>query len=369
MKILEIIPNLGSGGAERFTVDLCNEFASQGHDVQLVVLFPLDNPSHSFYLHEVDSRVQIISLNKKMGLDLSIYYKLSNVIRDFKPAVVHSHVRALFYLPFSVLRFHNKIKFFHTVHSDAAKEALGSNLDVWIRRIGFKKNYIKAITISPESRQSFEKYYGITAPMIYNGRNIPKDISICDDVKGIYNKLRVTPNTKIILNVAHIDKVKRQNILARAITALNNEGYDISLALVGREEDSEIVNEIRVLGNPRINILGARTNPLEFMKAADAFCLSSQYEGLPISLIESLGVGTIPICTPVGGIKNLIIDGENGFLSTDLSEESIKNAIIRFLSVDNTQIDALKANINKTYQSFTMKDCAKAYESLFLKNS
>lgn len=229
--------------------------------------------------------------------------------------------------------------------------------------------FVKAITISPESRKSFEEYYGITAPMIYNGRNIPKDISICDDVKGIYNKLRVTPNTKIILNVAHIDKVKRQNILARAITALNNEGYDISLALVGREEDSEIVNEIRKLGNPRINILGARTNPLEFMKAADAFCLSSQYEGLPISLIESLGVGTIPICTPVGGIKNLIIDGENGFLSTDLSEESIKNAIIRFLSVDNTQIDALKANITKTYQSFTMKDCAKAYESLFLKNS
>lgn len=369
MKILEIIPQLGSGGAERFTVDLCNELVKMGHDVSLIQFFPLDKPEYAFYLHELNSKVNIISLNKKNGLDISLYGKLLNLIKKIKPDIVHSHVRAIFYLPLAIVQLHKKIRFFHTVHSDAAKEALGSRLDIWIRKISFKKGFVKAITISPESKKSFEEYYGITAPIIYNGRNIPKNINISEEVKDIYSKLRVTSDTKILLNVAHIDKVKRQNVLARAVTELNNEGYDISLALVGREEDSETVEEIKKLENHRISILGARTNPLEFMKVADAFCLSSQYEGLPISLIESLGVGTIPICTPVGGIKNIITDGENGFLSTDLSEDSIKNAIIRFLSVDSAALASLKVNIKNTYQSFTMKDCAKAYESLFLKNS
>ena len=124
-------------------------------------------------------------------------------------------------------------------------------------------------------------------------------------------------------------------------------------------------NQTPRLDNPRIAILGVRTNPLEFMKGADAFCLSSQYEGLPISLIEALGVGTIPICTPVGGIRNLIIDGENGFLTSDLSEKAIKEAIIRFLSMDTSSLQTLKTNISNTYKSFTMSNCAQAYESQF----
>ena len=50
MRILEIIPQLDSGGGERFTVDLCNELA-QKHTVKLIVLFPLEN--HGFYLSDI----------------------------------------------------------------------------------------------------------------------------------------------------------------------------------------------------------------------------------------------------------------------------------------------------------------------------
>ena len=63
MKILEIIPQLSSGGAERFVVDLSNDLSLR-HDVVLIVGFTLVGET-SFYLSEVSERVEIISLNKK----------------------------------------------------------------------------------------------------------------------------------------------------------------------------------------------------------------------------------------------------------------------------------------------------------------
>lgn len=365
MRILEIIPQLDSGGAERFTVDLCNELVLKGHQVRLLLFFPIDNPKYTFYLPELNPNVEVVSLNKGLGFELSTYKRVADEIKSFHPDVVHSHVRGLFYLPLAIWRYHKQIKFFHTVHNDAQKEALGSKLDVWIRRFFFKKNWVQAVTISPESADSFKKFYGIEAPMIYNGRNIDADITISPEVAGIFQQVRITDNTKVIVNVAHIDRVKRQDILARAITDLNKEGYDVSLVLVGRIGDDAVAEQIKRLDNPRIHIMGARTNPLEFMKSADAFCLSSQYEGLPISLIEALGVGTIPICTPVGGIKNLITDGHNGFLSSDISEEAIYSVIKRFLNADQSTIDGIRLNLPATYSDFTMTKCATLYEELF----
>ena len=64
MKILQIIPQLSSGGGERFTVDLCNELAERGHKVVLCVLYDLKDEKNSFYLPQVSKKVRVVSLNK-----------------------------------------------------------------------------------------------------------------------------------------------------------------------------------------------------------------------------------------------------------------------------------------------------------------
>ena len=61
MKIVEFIPQLSSGGAERFVVDLANELSKQ-HTVYLLVSYPLDY-NHNFYSSELSSRIKIYSLN------------------------------------------------------------------------------------------------------------------------------------------------------------------------------------------------------------------------------------------------------------------------------------------------------------------
>ena len=73
MRILEIIPQLSSGGAERFVVDLCNEL-SISNDVTLLVFHNLEQ--YGFYANELSDKVRIISLNKKKGVSFLLFRKI-----------------------------------------------------------------------------------------------------------------------------------------------------------------------------------------------------------------------------------------------------------------------------------------------------
>ena len=74
MKIFEIIPQLSSGGAERFTIDLCNELSKE-HDVTLVVLHSVEK--FGFYADELSPKVHLVSMNKRMGFDAMLPYPSS----------------------------------------------------------------------------------------------------------------------------------------------------------------------------------------------------------------------------------------------------------------------------------------------------
>lgn len=305
--ILEVIPQLSSGGAERFIVDLCNELVGK-EIVILVVLFPID--SSWFYIKELSPKIRLISLNKAHGFDIILVWKLINLISRVKPDIVHTHLRAFNYVFWSKLFFW-KISFFHTVHSDAMIDS-GGWLGVLFRKVIFKLKLFKTITISEESQKSFEKLFNVDSFLVPNGRSRPLLVNE-DRVLEEICAYRVTENTKLLVNVASIQYLKNQIMLSKCVKKLVEEGYDVVLLIIGRISDEKIKKEIIKIDCDRIHLLGERRFPTTYVHNADAFCLSSRFEGMPITLIECFAVGAIPVCTPVGGIVNVIRDGEMVF--------------------------------------------------------
>lgn len=358
MKILEIIPQLSQGGAERFVVDLCNEL-SMSDDVTLVVLHNIDRTG--FFAKEIRPEVKVISMNKRPGFDFRLFFRLRKLIRKERPDVVHTHLRAIVYCLLAYLT-KPKIKFIHTVHNDAEKEA-GSGISKWCRRFAFRTKRVTPVTISEESQRSFIDFYGITPPMIYNGRPSYKESPLLPETKNELNDLK-TNTTSIIVNIARISQQKNQLPLAKAIVNLNQKGKNVELAIIGRNDDSPITPQLQALNCKQLHLLGTRTNPRDYMKAADAFCLSSVYEGMPITLIECFSVGAIPICTPVGGIVNMIDDGKNGILTTGTSQEEIETAILRFLNLTDEERAEMKRNSLVSFGKYDMATCAKNYKNL-----
>lgn len=360
MKIVEIIPQLKQGGAERFVVDLCNEIA-QTNEVILLIFYK-DNVS-AFFSKELSSSVRIVYLNKCHGIDFKLILKVYKFLYIEKPDIVHTHLRGILYVGLACM-LKTKIKYFHTIHSDASKEA-GGILGKLCRKFFFHFGYIHPITISEESQQSFKDFYGLPSTLIYNGRPVyvkQIDVSI---VAQELSDLKTNKNAKLIVNVARLSKEKNQVTLAYAIDELNRKGYSIELVIIGDISDRSIVSEIEMLNSPYVHLLGVRSNPRDYMMAADAFCLTSNYEGMPITLIECFSVGAIPLCTPVGGIKNMIRDGVNGLLAKSPIQSDLEDLFFRFLSLNKTALDQIRYNSKESFYLFDMVACAEKYVKIF----
>ena len=361
MKILEVVPQLNSGGAERFVVDLCNELCER-NDVYLVVLHSLGE--HGFYKNEVLTRVHMISLNKKKGFDLNTVFHLFRIIKNVRPDVVHTHLAGIEYAFLSSI-VTRRIHFFHTVHNDAIKESTGGIRRI-IRIIAFKMGLFVPVTISQHSNDSFKSLYGMGATLIVNGRNVPTSIKISDGVQKEFCEYR--KNGRVLVQLARFEPQKRHVIMARVVNQLALKGYHFSVLMIGNQSDKKIVQEVINIGSPYIYLLGQKHNPLEYLKMADAFCLCSSVEGMPISLIEALAVGAVPVCTPVGGINDAVRDGENGLLSDDLSEESYLRALERFLTLSDESLLDLKTRAKRSFAIYNMANCANSYLTLFQQN-
>lgn len=358
MRILQVIPSLGSGGAEKFVVDLSNELAKQGHDVTLVTLFDV---TESCMLEQFVDRTLIkrVCLHKKTGLDLKCYISLLRAIQQFNPDVVHAHVGAIKYIAYSVICY-RKCKYYCTIHSEAKREA-GRNIELWSRKFLFNQKLATAVTISEESHNSFVSFYGYSTPMIMNGCSAYQD----DDFKSTHHN----DVDFLFVHAGRLQRVKNQVMLVRVFSRLIDEGYRVRLLIMGRKEQSDVYDEISKYFSNNIVYLGEISNCRDYMNIADGFCLTSTMEGMPITIIEAMSVGCIPIVTPVGGCVNMISEKKNGFISKDVSEAGYYNSIVNMITTSQKELNRIKQNCINSYETiYSISTSAKKYIELFNKN-
>lgn len=365
MKIVEIIPDITYGGAERFVVDLSNALVEKGNNVTLISFFSI-NEKKSF-LPELSDNVKFLCLNKKKGRSFLLPFLILYYIIKEKPAVVHTHLNGLTYSILAWLFLRN-VTFVHTIHNDASEEA-GKSLGLTIRKIAFS-GFVTPVTISYESKRTFTELYKRNSTLIFNGRpqdpfDEVKDSKLREEIDSI----KSSSDTLLIVNVARFAYQKNQINLVKAINLVNLEKPIVELFLIGSydhsQEAREIYKSIKEIDNNQIHILGARSDASLFFKFADAFCLSSIYEGMPISIIESFSNGCPVLSTPVGGIINMVQDGVNGFLSRDTSVQAIVDMIKGFSSISVSKKEQISKNAKESYELYSMKKCVDKYIACF----
>lgn len=356
MKIVQIIPQLSSGGAERFVVDISNEL-SKRHSVCLIVSYALEG-TRAFYLSEISNEIKAVSLHKKIGFDISYLYRLYKTIKQESPDIVHTHLDA--FAHFALLKWlFPKVKFVHTVHNDAPFES-GGRIKAFLKKKFFGNGWCKAATISKTSDDSFKAFYGadVSSTLIYNGRamNIEwAEKDLVPRIGGRYN----------LVSIGHISSTKNHMLMCSAVDNLSKKGAPIELYIFGRFANKDIVGSIKSLNNSHIHMLGEVENPRQYLRNADVFCMSSIVEGMPISLIEALSCGLIPVCTSVGGIGDMVEDGKSGFLSNDLALESYINALERFLALNPQEVKEMKNACRESAKKYSIEECVALYEKLF----
>ena len=355
MRILQLHTKMVSGGIEAIVCGLANEL-SKTEDVTLCTIFkPTED---DVFYKKLSSFVKKDTIGKlRYGFSLKEIFKIYWYIRRGRFDIVHVHGCFQYYF-LAMLFLHNKPRFFYTVHSDARMENQTWDWRLFkLKRFMFARKWVVPVTISQVSQKSFSDLYGCSSELIFNGTPRP----VLGKELNPINDLRLTTDTKVFFHAGRISKPKNQLVLCKVFDRLIKEGNDVVLAIAGTAEEKTIFEEISQYFSKRIVYLGERNDVPNLMAQSDAFCLPSIWEGLPVTLLEALSVGCIPICSPVGGIVNIINSGSNGLLSKDSSENAYYDTVSRFLNMSSEETAKMKHMASESFEKYDMKNCARNY--------
>lgn len=363
-KIVQVLPALGLGGAQVFCIQLCNELVrTYGYDVTLVSMYH-HKPGKHLPLEMLDKKVNFITLGKRPALDPSMFLKLRRLIGKLQPDVVHTHLHAGYYCFLSYLKNKQGYRKVHTFHNLVKRDS------PWLGRQAFKyffgKRIIVPVSISEEVfKGAVEEYGDCVTVLIENGSEPVKPTPLFNETKDKIDKLKKNNATKVLVNVARISAQKNQQLLLESMRRLKDE--NVICLIIGDyvPDDKKIYDALQVNKPDNVSFMGKVNNVSDYLLNADAFVLSSIFEGAPISLLEALSAGVIPVCTPVGGLKN-VITGNIGYLSTDVSENAYVSALEAYLQAPAEEIERMKKNGKELFDKmYSMKHCAAQYKMLY----
>ncbi len=363
MKILHIIPNLKTGGAEKLVVDLCNELARrQNTKVFLLVLQRLN--SNSYLQKKISSKVELIFLNKERKYEFKQIFKILFYVYKIKPDVVHTHLRTLIYTSLTVFLY--KATYFHTVHTFAQNEI--SRPFQLIQKILFQIFAVTPVSISNKVKQSVQILYGKRFDkVILNGINPVKKTSLFENVFSEINGYKKDKETRILLSIGKLNSNKNQLLLIKTINELLNTTYNNVILLIIGSKTSDL-NYVKICEKElnkieNIKLLGEKSNVSDYLLLSDLLCLTSFVEGLGLVALEAMSAGIPIVSTPSGGIVEYIENKKWSFISSDFSEENILIQIIKFLQSESIDKEDIRQFFNK---NFTIENCVNNYLRLYM---
>lgn len=158
--------------------------------------------------------------------------------------------------------------------------------------------------------------------------------------------------------LGRIARTKGMDYLLKACTLLKKRNISFHLKLAGAEEvEGQYLPQFKnVLGN-QFEYSGVvfGENKNEYLQSLDILIMPTFYEGLPISLLECMSYGTVPVITPVGSIPSIVTDLKTGLFIKLKDTESIVNAII-YLHTHRDKLEQMsKASRDYIFQHFNPK--------------
>ena len=357
MKMIQMTYSLLAGGAERVVVGLSNRLAANEEN-EVVLVSVLDDavPGNTFYLKDLSPRVRYMNLHCKRGLEPKAIWRVFQTIRKERPDVVHSHVTVvLLLLPALFMR---KVCYFHTIHNMARR--IADKAGVAKRAI---MHYMFKRKKSEACRRSYRETYHICNDIcIMNGS---EPLTVTEEKSSVEREVEILkhhPDDLVFIHIARHHPQKNHGRLFRCFLRLEKEGEHFILMVLGDHYD---LCQTELKDSKNIFLLGAKKNVGDYMSEADFFVLSSDYEGLPMTLLEAMSMGVVPVSTPAGGVVDVIEDGVNGYLSESFDEEDFYRKIKQAM---NERGSIPPERIKQHYEThFSMEACAENYYEAYKK--
>lgn len=320
--IVQLIPTLSVGGAERIVALLAREQQAAGHRVTVVVL----GASTGSFIEEglQQDGVEVVFLDKGPGLEVGVVGRLGQALRRLQPDTVHTHLHVLKYLlPTRVV--HRPGALVHTIHNMAEDEAVAT--DRAVQQVAFRYR-VAPVAIGGAVADSVRRVYGLEpAATIANGIEVERFAGQRSERAAVRAELGVSDDTTMLLAVGRLSMQKNHALLLEAVADSRLDSTHLFIAGDG-ELRGELEADIAARGlSDRVMLLGIRRDVPRLLAAADAFVMSSRFEGNPLSVMEAMAAGLPILSTDVGCVGELT-QGGCGRLVPPGDAEALAEALV-----------------------------------------
>ncbi len=351
-KVVHLVYSMGCGGLEKVIVNLINGSYEEVEHI-IISLTPEFEMTAG-----IIPDIKIFCLDKKPGKDIGCHHRLYKLLKKLSPDAINTYNFGT--IEYHLTAFLAGVK--TRVHSDHghggdAPDGLNKKNN-FIRKVSsfFINDYVVVSQDLMDWVTRVVKVKPQRLHLIQNGVDVPDEIFFPSRAKG---------EEKVVCTVGRLDPVKNQALLIAAFKeVLLKTGQPIRLKIIGdgseRENLIHLAKTLNISNN--VDFLGYRDDIHYQLVSCDLFVLSSHYEAMPMTILETMAVGRPVITTDVGGIRHFIDESVVSFVKPgsviQLAEEML-------LSISNFPIEKVKNAHRLVQDKYSLRAMCEQYVNIY----
>lgn len=327
-KVLRIINRFNIGGPT-YNATFLTKFISEDYETLLVGGLPEKDESDSLHILE-DYGVKPLLIPEMKRIpnfksDREAYRKIKQIIEEFQPDIVHTHAAKAGALGRKAAKACGVPVIVHTFHGHVFHSYFGkvkTQLYKIIER-RLAKLSTGIIAISPIQKEELSSIHGICSPdkikVIPLGFDLLKfQENLAEKRTATRQKWKLNEDEVAVGIVGRLAPIKNHKLFLDVIALLAEKGTHARYFIVGDGQEKPAIGQrAKELENQyglKIELTSWIKDIATFNAGMDIICLSSDNEGTPVSLIEAQASGVPVISTDVGGVKDILDEGNTGFV-------------------------------------------------------
>ena len=350
LRIAQLLPTAGYGGAERIACSLARALAQRSHSVEMVC------PGGPMARELSNSSVVVTRKGFRNLSRFATAFSLAIRFRAEPVDIIHAHLSRGARVASVVSRL-TGIPVVTTVHT-ARRSDIYLRLATGANRIIAVSDYVRSVLLEWGVPNGYVE-------RIYNGTDID---GIPQSNRTTLSAIGITCDRKIIGFVGRVIRAKGSHELLEAFVAIASEDPSTHLVLAGgfeKESFSKVQSTIASKElSDRVSLLGPREDVAALMAGFDLIVLPSHREAFGLALVEAMARGVPVIATRVGGLPEVVDDGVTGILVEPGVDELTE--AIRYMIANPDRAAAMgRAGKDRVRELFSLENMAQQYESTY----
>ena len=361
IRVLHIMSTITGGGVERRRLSLAKAFKGSNFQMKLAGTFKGGAIAEQIE----ENGVEIIEVGDFNGpFHWEKHRKIQKIIDDFQPHIIHGAV----YEGVTMAAINGLIKRVPVVILEETSDPQNRSAKAdFLLRI-FSWTADRFIAIAPNVADYLRNTAKISPQKVItinNGVQIPRQVSEVE-IQNLKNQYAITADHFIVGTVGRLEnEVKKFTDILEAIKQLGLP--DLKLLIVGGGRDEQLLKDkTRELGiEEQVIFTGYQYDTAPFYELMNVFCIASQREGFGLVAAEAMLHHLPVLATQVGGLQNVVVNGETGFLVPPNSPAKLAEKIHYFYHHPEAVTTMGEAGYQRAMENYTEERYVKEVEALY----